>query len=116
MCNINAAPSTCNSPWEVSSFWRPIQTNFGPCVIHEARPESGQLHSTFFCHRFDCVCGCLVESFIKLISLCSSGIYASIFEAGCMPSLQLGCRIVYSKYRSCRWVALSLSKPTDMGG
>ena len=60
-------------------------TIFGPSVIHDPRSESGQLHSTYFHHHFDCVCVCLVENFVELISLCSSGIYVSIFETGCMP-------------------------------
>ena len=60
-------------------------TIFGPSVTHDARSESGQLHSTYFHHHFDCVRVCLVENSVELISLCSSGIYVSIFETGCMP-------------------------------
>jgi hypothetical protein len=55
------------------------------------------------------------RNFVELISLCSFGIYVSLFEAGCMPSLQLQYSEVYSKYYLCRWMALSSTKATDMG-
>jgi len=65
----------------------PWKATLSPYATHEARPESGRLYSTYFHHHFDYVCGYLVKNFVQLISLCSSGIYASLFEAGCMPLL-----------------------------